>query len=104
MSHVHRPDLVIRGDEGETIILDQRAGTVHHLNATASQIWRQCSGDRSAAAIAACLTATFDDVPETVLEDVVATLADFRRLGLLVDAAVDGSDGSAGMTRTAVQE
>src|SRR5688572_25028723 len=49
MSYVHRPDLVTRTIDGEVVILDQSAGTVHHLNATASHIWSECDGTRSAA-------------------------------------------------------
>jgi len=72
--------------DGEVIILDRATGTVHHLNATASHIWTECGGRQSAADIAALVAASFNSVPETVLEDVLATLEDFRRLGLLVDA------------------
>jgi hypothetical protein len=86
MSQKHRPDLVTRSIDGEIVIFDQSAGNVHHLNATASHIWGQCDGTQSAADIAARVAATFNGVPETVLEDVLATLADFRRLGLLVDS------------------
>jgi len=94
---MHRPDLVTRSIDGEVVILDRSAGTVHHLNATASHIWSECDGTQSAADIAARVAASFNGVPETVLEDVLATLADFRRLGLLVDADT--------LTRsTAVQE
>jgi hypothetical protein len=67
------------------IILDQSAGTVHHLNSTAGHIWSTSDGAHSAADIAARMAAYFGADPETVIRDVVATLADFQRLGLLVD-------------------
>jgi hypothetical protein len=84
----HRPDLVTRTVDGELIILDRTAETVHHLNATATYIWSACDGTHSANDIAASLTASFGDVPPTVLDDVLTTLADFRRRGFLVDVDV----------------
>jgi PqqD family protein of HPr-rel-A system len=85
MSQKRRPDLVTRTIDSEMIILDQSAGTVHHLNSTAGHIWSTCDEAHSAADIAARVAARFGEAPETVLRDVVATLADFQRLGLLVD-------------------
>ena len=85
MSQKRRPDLVTRTIDGEVIILDQSAGTVHHLNSTAGHIWSTSDGPHSAADIAARMAASVEEEPETVLRDVVATLADFQRLGLLVD-------------------
>jgi hypothetical protein len=88
MSLRHRSDLATRAVEGELIILDRTAETVHHLNATATYIWSACDGTHSADDIVASLTASFGDVPPTVLGDVLTTLADFRRRGFLVDVDV----------------
>jgi len=85
MSQKRRSDLVARTINGEVVILDRAAGTVHQLNATASHIWSACDGAHSVADIAASVAARFEETPETVLRDVLATLADFQRLGLLVD-------------------
>lgn len=76
--------------DGEVVILDQPGETVHQLNATASYIWSACIGGQSAADIAARLATRFDDVPETAAADVLATLEEFRRLGLLADDAARG--------------
>ena len=83
MLQKRRPDLVTRTINGEVIVLDQSAGTVHHLNSTAGHIWSACDEAHSAADIAARLAGRFEEAPETVLRDVVATLADFQRLGLV---------------------
>jgi hypothetical protein len=85
MSPKRRPDLVTRTINGEVIILDRSAGTVHHLNPTAADIWRASDGEHSALDIAARVASSFEGSPETVLQDVMATLADFRRLGLLME-------------------
>lgn len=85
ISQRRRADLVTRAIDGEIIILDQAAGTVHHLNSTAGHIWSAYDGVQSAAEIAVRMAEQCEETPETVLRDVVATLADFQRLGLLVD-------------------
>ena len=80
-----RSDVITRDLEGELIILDRAAGNVHQLNATASSIWNQCDGAHSTVEIAACVAVRFDQVPETILDDVVAALSSLRQLGLIVD-------------------
>ena len=81
----HRPNLISSNIDGEVVILDHATGTVHHLNATASHIWKACDGSRSANDIAACVATDFDGVPAKLLEEVLAALSDLDGLGLLVD-------------------
>ena len=71
--------------DDEIVILDRAAGYVHQLNATASQIWRACDGRHSVEDIAAQVTERFDSAPEAVLRDVATAIAEFERLGLLLD-------------------
>lgn len=85
MSKVRRADLVTCTVDGEVVILDRTAGYVHQLNATASQIWSACDGQHGADEIAGRIASCFDDPPPTVREDVLRTLDEFQRLGLLVD-------------------
>ncbi len=82
---LRRSDLEIRLLEGELVILDMPGGHVHRLNATASLIWNQCDGRSTAAEIAARLAAEFEVASGDALDDVVRTLAELRRLGLLAD-------------------
>ena len=85
VKHKRRSDLLTRIVDGEVIILDRAKGLVHQLNATASHVWNAFDEKRSAADIAAELSRRFSDTPETVLNDVHRTIAEFERLELLVD-------------------
>ena len=90
MSQRRRPDLVSRIVDDEIIILDRVAGRVHRFNTTATYIWNAC--DRlSASEIARLMAKDFDVVPEMLLDDVQATLSDFRRLGLVLDVYGDAT-------------
>jgi PqqD family protein of HPr-rel-A system len=91
-----RPDLTTCTVDGEVVILDRAAGLVHHLNATASQIWRSCEDARSVNDIAARVAACFEGEPDVVRQDVMRTLADLERLGLLVDRPVNASAAAKG--------
>ncbi len=84
MQPMHRPDLITRIIDGEVVILDRVAEKVHQLNPTASCIWDSCDGTLTAAEIAARVAQRFDVPANQAQDDVVATLADFERLGLLL--------------------
>jgi hypothetical protein len=91
MPKTRRPDLLTCTVDGEVVILDRAAGFVHQLNPTASHIWSACDGGQEVDEIAAGMATSFEGAPEAVLNDVIRTLADFERLGLLVDRAVEDS-------------
>jgi Coenzyme PQQ synthesis protein D (PqqD) len=74
----------------EILILDRAAGRVHQFNPTATYIWHACDG-LSASEIAVRMAEDFDVVPEMLLDDVQATLSDFRRLGLVLDLCGDAT-------------
>jgi hypothetical protein len=93
---MRRPDLVTRLVNGEVIILDRAAGNVHQLNATASHVWNECDGTRSAADIAAGMAARFDVSSDVILRDVLTIIADFRQLGLFVDERTVSNSGQNG--------
>jgi hypothetical protein len=90
MPKTRRPDLMTCTVDGEVVILDRAAGFVHQLNPTATHIWIACDG-HEVDEIAAGVAASFEGAPEAVLDDVIRTLADFERLGLLVDRPVEDS-------------
>lgn len=83
MLPTRRSDVVSRVVDGEVVILDRPTGNVHRLNATASLIWDHCDGASTPADIAAHVAAHFDRTPDQVLGDVMETLANLEKLGLL---------------------
>jgi hypothetical protein len=87
MAYTRRPDLIAGSIDDEAVVLNLRTGLVHQLNATASHVWNECDGARTAAEIAARVASVFEDAPEPeqVLQDVLATITEFTRLGLLVE-------------------
>ncbi len=86
MLPTRRPDVVSRVVDGEVVILDRPTGNVHRLNATASFIWNQCDGESTPADIASRVAESFDRSLDQVLGDVVETLANLEKLGLLAPA------------------
>jgi hypothetical protein len=77
-----RPGLNERTSEGETLILDRINGKIHHLNSTASYVWRQCDGS-SAKAIAEKLAQAFQIDLATAERDVIVVLSEMKGKNLL---------------------
>ena len=92
MSYVQRRGLVTRVVDNETLLFDLTSGRLHRLNITAGRIWSECDR-QTAAEIAANFVEQFDAPPEVVLTDVLIMLAEFRRLGLVVELAGDNKTG-----------
>jgi hypothetical protein len=77
-----RPGLNERTSEGEVLILDRINGRIHHLNSTASYVWKQCDGS-SAKAIAEKLVQAFQIDLATAERDVIVVLTEMERMNLL---------------------
>jgi Coenzyme PQQ synthesis protein D (PqqD) len=77
-----RPGLNERILEGEVLILDRINGRIHHLNPTASYVWKQCDGS-SAKAIAEKLVQAFQIDLATAERDVNKVLGEMKRMNLL---------------------
>jgi hypothetical protein len=90
---LRRSDLLTRTIDDELVILDRATGYVHRLNHAAARIWAYCDGRYSVQDIAASLTGTYDVSHEIALSDAAATVADFRKLGLLTDSWIPDSPG-----------
>jgi hypothetical protein len=84
MLPTRRSDLVTRTVDGEVVIFDRAGGYVHRLNATASRIWNDCDGRKTASDMASGLAASVGVQPAELLDDVNEALASFERLGLLL--------------------
>ena len=93
MSYRRRLNLVTRVVDGETLLFDPAAGTLHRLNVTAGHIWSECDR-QTAPEMTTHLAQQCDAAPQVVLTDVLITLAEFRRLGLLeLTATIKERDG-----------
>jgi PqqD family protein of HPr-rel-A system len=81
--------------DGEAVVYDPLAGTLHRLNASATAVWQRCDGQRSVAAVTAELAATFGTTPSVIERDVRRMLDELRARGLVggTAAQVPGSDG-----------
>jgi len=77
-----RPGLNERTSEGEVLILDRINGRIHHLNSTASYVWKQCDGS-SAKAIAERLVQAFHIDLDTAERDIIVVLTEMERMNLL---------------------
>ena len=65
------------------VVLDREAGFIHQLNKTATYIWEQCDGERTAAAIADRVCDVFEVDESTALSDVLEILRRLQDLNLL---------------------
>jgi hypothetical protein len=74
--------LLVRDVQGEVLIYDEEHHRAHHLNRTASLVWRHCDGQKTASEIAVLLQA---EMGSTADEDLVrVALEDLRTAHLLV--------------------
>ena len=89
-----RADLNERTSEGETLILDRINGQIHHLNSTASYVWKLCDGS-PAKAIADKLVQAYQVDLATAERDVLVVLSEMKRMNLL--ETFDKSDLTRGV-------
>ena len=80
-----REDVETRTVDDEVILFDVAANRIHRLNRSASFIWQWCDGRQSASDIAALLGTAYAVPADGLMDDVQTTLAEFDRLGLLVN-------------------
>lgn len=84
-----RSDLETRTVGDEVIVLDAAGQRVHRLNGSASYIWDCCDGRTSVPEIVSRLATAFTVTEDAVSGDVQNTIAEFDRLGLMEDVAID---------------
>lgn len=77
--------VIVRELDQELLVLDTESNQVHHLNETASFIWRKCDDTTLAEELALLLANAFNVEQGTALNDVVETLQKLRALNLLVE-------------------
>jgi len=66
------------------MIISPEDSALHELNATASFIWKQATGERTARAIAGMLASEYEVAPETALTDTEELIADLIGKNLLL--------------------
>jgi Coenzyme PQQ synthesis protein D (PqqD) len=73
-------------------VLDQQAGVIHQLNATASFIWERCDGQSTLTDIVQQLAHAFEVDPQVASCDVNAMIRQLEALNLLEPCT--GEDGA----------
>ncbi len=81
-----RADVTNRSIDGDRVVLDQRTGRLHRLNASASLVWALCDGTRTSDEIAEGVAEAFAETPSTFAEEIREILRQFMDLGLLEPA------------------
>jgi hypothetical protein len=91
-----RLDVKSRLVDGETVVLDQQAGVIHQLNATASFIWERCDGQSTLTDIVQQLAHAFGVDSHVASRDVNAMIGQLEALHLLEPCTgEDGVNGKA---------
>jgi PqqD family protein of HPr-rel-A system len=83
MRPVHCAKTTLQDVGDELLVLDRETNRLHHLNPTASWIYRRCDGQSSVEALVDALSEQFAIERETVERDLLEALAQLRTLGLI---------------------
>jgi Coenzyme PQQ synthesis protein D (PqqD) len=82
-SPMRRPDVEWVELDGEAVLYDPTAHTLHRLNAGATAVWAVCDGTVPMDRITSAIEDAYSGSPGEIARDVPAVIAQFRRLGLL---------------------
>jgi hypothetical protein len=80
-----RADLAVVEIEGEAIIYDDENGQLHHLNPTATMVFKLCDGQSTVKEFAADIADVYELPLQDVERQVRALIREFRGAGLLVN-------------------
>ena len=78
-----REDLAVVELDGEAVIFDERSGELHHLNPTATVVFKCFDGSASVKEIADDIAAEAGLPPKEVEKQVRGLLRQFRQAGLI---------------------
>ena len=78
------PLLAWREIEGEVVIISPEDSFLHELNATASFIWKQLDGERTAPEIAELVATEYDVTPRVASADTEELVSQLEAKGLLL--------------------
>lgn len=83
MRPVHCAKTTLQDVGDDLLVLDRETNRLHHLNPTASWIYRRCDGHHSVEALVDAMIEQFAIDRETSEHDLQQTLAQLRTLGLI---------------------
>jgi Coenzyme PQQ synthesis protein D (PqqD) len=87
-----RPDLEWVELDGEVVLYDPGAHTLHRLNAGAAAVWAACDGAAAQEYITRAIEETYSGPRGAIERDVPAIIAEFRRLNLLLQSPAESDD------------
>ena len=87
------PDIETAFVAPQTILYDDRSGSVYELSPSASAVWLLLDGEATVADVTLDLAEILGRSPDEVAPDIGTALADFRERGLLAD---DDGESAAG--------
>jgi hypothetical protein len=79
--------LVVENIDEEDLVLDVGSSRIHHLNVTASYVWRMIEEAAVVSEIVETYAAAFDIQLTLAARDVDEVIAKFRELGLVEEIA-----------------
>ena len=83
-----RPDLTVVQLDGETVIFDDRNGTLHHLNETATIVFSLLDGEATLDELAADIAHATQAPAEEIRKQIDHLLRTFHDSGLLVGSTI----------------
>ncbi len=69
--------------DGEAVIYDRRPGVLHHLNASATLVYRACDGSSTISEVAADIAEAVGEPVDRIEPDIRAAIRRLRRADLL---------------------
>jgi hypothetical protein len=87
---VRRDDVEWVELDGEAVLYDPVARTLHRLNAAAARVWEACDGTLSQDGITRAIEDAYSGSRPAVARDVPMLIARFRRLSLLRPSPGEG--------------
>ena len=76
-SPIRNPDVILREEDPDgALLFNPDTNQIRVINGTGLFIWKHCDGKKDLPAIVVALKKTFDNVPETEVEDQVKAFAD----------------------------
>lgn len=82
--YIQNPDVVLREEDAQGgLLFNPDTNQVKVVNPTGLFIWKQCSSGRKGNEIATALSSSYEDVPDTLTEDVQEFLAGMLQTGFI---------------------